>query len=248
MRRSADFSLDSSFILSFRITTTIHSIVQFVIICRKRLSVASQLLLRRHLCLPADVIRRIIDKYAGPSANLEGFTLSLYLLVRFARFFRYDELSNIAPVHLKFWPEYMRVFVLRARGDIYREGNYVYVKRLGNNFCLLALLERYILMRDIILSSSVALFRPVRLFICSLNCLSNQPSSFSGYVSVVLKGKNNLRSFKRSDFEHNNISRPSSEQPRAYTDILSDALSGRPHQSLKPSFTALSSREISLFL
>ena len=189
IRRSADFSLDSSFILSFRITTTIHSIVQFVIICWKQLSVASQLLLRRHLCLPADVIRRIIDKYAGPSANLEGFTLSLYLLVRFARFFRYDELSNIAPVHLKFWPEYMRVFVLRARGDIYREGNYVYVKRLGNNFCLLTLLERYILMRDIILSSSVALFRPVRLFICSLNCLSNQPSSFSGYVSLVLKGE-----------------------------------------------------------
>ena len=83
----------------------------------------------------------------------------------------------------------MRVFVPRARGDIYREGNYVYVKRLGNNFCLLALLERYILMRDIILSSSVALFRPVRLFICSLNCLSNQPSSFSGYVSLVLKGE-----------------------------------------------------------
>ena len=40
------------------------------------------------------------------------------------RIFRYDELSNIAPVHLKFWPEYMRVFVPRARGDIYREGNY----------------------------------------------------------------------------------------------------------------------------
>ena len=87
IRRSADFSLDSSFILSFRITTTIHSIVQFVIICSKRLSVASQLLLRRHLCLPADVIRRIIDKYAGPSANLEGFTLSLYLLVRFCKVF-----------------------------------------------------------------------------------------------------------------------------------------------------------------
>ena len=81
----------------------------------------------------------------------------------------------------------MRVFVPRARDDIYQEGNYVYVKRLGNNFCLLAFLERYILMGDIILSSSVALFRPVRLFICSLDCLSNQPSSFSGYVSLVLK-------------------------------------------------------------
>ena len=65
----------------------------------------------------------------------------------------------------------------------------MHVKRLGNNFCLLALLERYILMGDIILSSSVALFRPVRLFICSLDCLSNQPSSFSDYVSLVLKGE-----------------------------------------------------------
>ena len=79
----------SSFILPFRITTTIHSIVQFVIICWKQLSVASQLLLRRHLCLPADVIRRIIDKYAGPSANLEGFTFSLYLLVRFCKVFSF---------------------------------------------------------------------------------------------------------------------------------------------------------------
>ena len=120
---------------------------------------------------------------------LKDLRLACICSLGFVRFFCYDELSNIAPVHLKFWPEYMRVFVPRARGDIYREGNYVYVKRLGNNFCLLALLERYILMGDINLSSSVALFRPVRLFICSLNCLSNQPSSFSGYVSLVLKGE-----------------------------------------------------------
>ena len=154
----------SSFILPFLITTTIHSIVQFVIICWKQLSVASQLLLRRHLCLPADVIRRIIDKYAGPSANFEGLRLACICSLGFARFFRYDELSNIAPVHLKFWPEYMRVFVPRARSDIYREGNYVYVKRLGNNYCPVALLERYMLMGDINLSGSVALFGLLRLF------------------------------------------------------------------------------------
>ena len=58
----------------------------------------------------------------------------------------------------------MRVFVPKAKNDIYLEGNYVYVKRLGNNFCPVALLERYTLMGDINLSSSVALFRPVRLF------------------------------------------------------------------------------------
>ncbi|XP_066014585.1 D-glutamate cyclase, mitochondrial-like [Pocillopora verrucosa] len=42
----------------------------------------------------------------------------------------------------------------------------------------------------------------------------------------------------------NYISRSSREQVRACSDILSEALSGRPHQSLQPSFTTLSSRAI----
>ena len=79
-----------------------------------------------------------------------------------------------------------------------------------------------------------------------LDCLSNQSSSCCGYV--LLEGENDRRSFERSDFECNYISPPSSEQLRAYFDILSDVLSGRPHQSLKPSFTALSSRAIFMFL
>ena len=45
----------------------------------------------------------------------------------------------------------------------------------------------------------------------------------------------------------NYISRPSSEKIRACSDILSDALSGKSHQSLQPSFAALSSRAIFMF-
>jgi len=41
--------------------------------------------------------------------------------------------------------------------------------------------------------------------------------------------------------------RPSSEQLRACSDILSGALSGRPQQSQQPSFLTLSRRAISLF-
>ena len=36
-----------------------------------------------------------------------------------------------------------------------------------------------------------------------------------------------------------NVGRPSSEQLRACSDVLSDALSGTQHQSLQTSFTAL---------
>ena len=52
----------------------------------------------------------------------------------------------------------------------------------------------------------------------------------------------------RSEASHRNfICRPSSEKIRACSDILPDALSGRPHQSLQPSFMALSSWTIFMF-
>ena len=47
----------------------------------------------------------------------------------------------------------------------------------------------------------------------------------------------------------NFIGRPSNEKiSRACSDILSDALNVRPHKSQQPSFTALSSRAIFMFL
>ena len=60
--------------------------------------------------MPADVIRSIINKYAGPSANLDDLRLACICSIGLARFFRYDELNKIAPAHLKFCPEYLRVF------------------------------------------------------------------------------------------------------------------------------------------
>ena len=56
--------------------------------------------------------------------------------------------------------------------------------------------------------------------------------------SPVIAVTGNLRNY---------IGRPSSEKIRAYSDILSNALSGKSHQSLQPSFAALSSRAIFMF-
>ena len=134
----------SGFILSFRVTTTIHPIVQFFIICWKRLSFGSQLLLRRHLCLPM-LLEVYFDKYAGPSANLKDLRLVCVCSLDFAGiFFLSWMLEGVC-----FWGEEWHL----------PGGNYVYVKRLSDNYCPVALLERYILMEDINLSSSVALFK-----------------------------------------------------------------------------------------
>ena len=68
-------------------------------------------------------------------------------------------------MHLEFSPDRLRVFVPKAKNDIYRESNYVYIKRLTSEYCPVTLLESYVSsMCNVELSSSVALFRPVRLF------------------------------------------------------------------------------------
>jgi len=112
----------------------------------------------------ADMIKEIVGKYGSPSANLKDLRLVCICTLGFAGFFRYDELSNILPCHLEFFPEYLKVFVPRAKNDVYREGNYVYINRLNNQYCPVALLERYIHMADTDPTSTTALFRQVRLF------------------------------------------------------------------------------------
>ena len=77
------------------------------------------------------------------------------LCFRLAGFFRYNELSSILPLHLEFHTDFVRIFVPQAKNDVYRKGNYVYVKWLNSQFCPVALLERYILQADIDLNSSL---------------------------------------------------------------------------------------------
>ena len=74
------------------------------------------------------------------------------------RFNSYNELSSILPLHLECHTDFVRIFVPQAKNDVYREGNYVYVKRLNNQFCPVALLERYILQAVIDLNSSLPPF------------------------------------------------------------------------------------------
>ena len=96
--------------------------------------------------ISADIIRSIIDKYASPSANLKDLRVACICSLGFAGCFRYDELSSIVPAHLE------------SKNDV------LYIKRLGNKYCPVALLERYMYMGDVNFSSNVALFRSVRLF------------------------------------------------------------------------------------
>jgi len=114
--------------------------------------------------ISADIIKKIIDKYAGPSANLKDLRLACMCSLGFAGFLRYDEFSSILLNHLEYSPDHLCVFVPRAKNDVYREENKVYIKRLFNKFCPVARLERYIQMAEVDLNSNLPLFRSLRLF------------------------------------------------------------------------------------
>ena len=81
----------------------------------------------------------------------------------------------------------------------------------------------------------------LRLFpgnLSSFLSLVNWKWNFGTRVRLAISSHRNEASLR------NYIGCPSNEELRACSDILSGALSGRPHQSEQPSFTALSSRAI----
>ena len=142
-------------------------------ICHNLLEAAkrSKPVISKKESISADIIKKIIDNYASqPSANLKDLRLACICSLGFAGFFRFDEFSSILLNHLVFLPDHSCVFVPRAKNDLYREGNKVYIKRLFNKYCPVALLERYILTAKVDLNSNLPLFSPLRLFKSSNTC------------------------------------------------------------------------------
>ena len=69
---------------------------------------------------------------------------------------------------------YIKILIPQSKTDVYREGNYVFIKRLANQCCPVSVLERYIQAAEIDPGSILHLFRPIRWF-----------KSIKGYISSV---------------------------------------------------------------
>ena len=55
--------------------------------------------------ISAEIIETIIEKFAGPSVYLADIRVACICSLGFVGFFRDNELSNIAPLHLEFFPD-----------------------------------------------------------------------------------------------------------------------------------------------
>lgn len=114
----------------------------------------------KKLPVTPEMIRKILDKYARDD-NIKNLRLACICAIGFAGFFRFDELSRMAASHLEFKEDYLKIFVPKSKTDIYRDGMYVYVKRLESKYCPVALLERYLNVLDIDKDSDLPIFRAV---------------------------------------------------------------------------------------
>ena len=85
----------------------------------------------------------------------------LPFLIKDLQDFFVNELATIQPKHLTFCDGLVQLFVPRSETDVYIEGNYVYIAKLENKYCPVAILRKYIEAANLDLSSHLPLFRPL---------------------------------------------------------------------------------------
>ena len=128
--------------------------------------------------LSANIVKRIIDSYAGPQCSLKHLRIATICTLGFAGFLRYNELCNILPSHLNFYDTYMTIFIPRSKTDVYREGNIVNVNSVDSKYCPVNLVKKYMTAAGISSESNLPLFRPL-IFYKKSNSYSLRSSKLS---------------------------------------------------------------------
>jgi hypothetical protein len=91
--------------------------------------------------ITAEIIQKMVGKKKHLHTDLKGLRIACICSLGFSGFFQYSELANISASHIHY--EHVCIFILSTKNDIYREGNYVYIKKLGNKYCPVDVLRRY---------------------------------------------------------------------------------------------------------
>ena len=106
--------------------------------------------LKRRLSKPRSVSSPIlpthIEKIVSQSdlSDLQELRVVCVILLSYAGFLRFNEVSSIRSEHLSFSSTHLEIFLPKAKNDQFRQGQTVFITRLHNENCPVALTERYI--------------------------------------------------------------------------------------------------------
>ena len=97
----------------------------------------------------------------GLAPSLTEVRLAAMALLSFAAFLRYDELAKLKCCDLKLSETSLTLKIRSSKTDQFRQGDAVLVARTRLVTCPVAMVERYIAMASISLSSELCLFRGI---------------------------------------------------------------------------------------
>ncbi|XP_052098129.1 sacsin-like [Mytilus californianus] len=168
------------------------------------------------ICLRQD---KMIQKF-GLSTYLADLRICCLVLLSYAGFLRYSELSHLKAPNLRFYDSHVEITIVSSKTDVYRQGNLVVIAKTNSDLCPVAMLKRYLKAANISLSSDEFIFRAIS-FLKSRNihilCKANKPLSYTRARQLLLStlsevgckkeqfGLHSLRSGGVSEAAHNRI-------------------------------------------
>ena len=135
-----------------------------------------------------DIIVKIFNLLEGNNMtllNLRNFTM---MVLAFAGFFRYEEVSKLKFGDLIFEESYLRVFVEKSKTDQFREGAWVFIANSSSDICPVKNLKKY-LEKAGISSQDEYLFRATTFFKTTKSYRlrkNNKPISYSTTRTAIL--------------------------------------------------------------
>lgn len=110
--------------------------------------------------ITADILIRVCEKFDN-SISLTDIRDLAFMVVSYAGFFRYDDLSSIRAKDVKFFKGYMQLYIDKSKTDQYREGETVCISEGKTIACPVKRLKNYFDAAGIVQDSDNFIFRPL---------------------------------------------------------------------------------------
>jgi len=93
--------------------------------------------------ITSEILTKLVDKFGQEDASLLNVRTLTVVLVGYAGFLRFDELSNLKESDVQILEEHMELFIESSKADQYRDGAWVVMARTPSKLCPVAMMERY---------------------------------------------------------------------------------------------------------
>lgn len=139
--------------------------------------------------ITVDILKEVVLKH-GISNDLKDLRICCLMLIGFAGFLRFDELSHIQVKNISIFNTHVEIKIEKSKTDIYRQGNVVVISRTETQYCPVVMLERYLREAHLDLESDQFIFRAVTFFKSTnktVLCKQNKPISYTRTREIVLE-------------------------------------------------------------